>query len=288
MHYAPPEVLEGSPATPISDVYSFAATLYTLLEGTRPFAAAGGHPPVGRRAGPADHARGAAAGPARPTCPASLAELLARTMAKRPEQRPPSAAEFGQELQRIQGELGPAGHRRCRWPRRSRRARSRRRSAARGRRRAVRRRAPVRRTRRRCPRRAPAADGPAAAAIRSSRCATSTPGDDDDDDHDHGHTVTIGRAGGAGRRADERDGGEATTRRVVLGTVAGVVCLLAVAVSLLVFGRGGGDGSSPTTTGPTTTQLIELKPPQPQGVTVAPAAEPGTGRRRLAGRRRAG
>ena len=49
-----------------------------------------------------------------------------------------------------------------------------------------------------------------------------------------------------------------------------------MAVSLLVFGRGGGEGSTATTTGPTTTQLIELKPPRPQGVTVAPAAEPGT------------
>ena len=49
---------------PISDVYSFAATLYTLLEGARPFAPPAGRPPVGRRAGPADHARGAAAGPA--------------------------------------------------------------------------------------------------------------------------------------------------------------------------------------------------------------------------------
>ncbi len=33
VHYAPPEVLEGSPASPISDVYSLGATLYTLLEG---------------------------------------------------------------------------------------------------------------------------------------------------------------------------------------------------------------------------------------------------------------
>ena len=42
VHYAPPEVLEGSPATPLSDVYSLAATLYTLLEGTRPFAPVAG------------------------------------------------------------------------------------------------------------------------------------------------------------------------------------------------------------------------------------------------------
>ena len=69
VHYAPPEVLEGAAATAISDVYSFAATLYTLLEGTRPFAAAGRRPPVDRRAGPADHARGAAVGEARRRAP---------------------------------------------------------------------------------------------------------------------------------------------------------------------------------------------------------------------------
>ena len=120
VHYAPPEVLEGSPASPISDLYSFAATLYTLLEGARPFAAPEGtrqsigelarrimleEPPRARRA----------------DVPRSLAELLARTMGKRPEQRPQSAAEFGQEVQRIQGELGLAVTA-LRWPRRSRRA----------------------------------------------------------------------------------------------------------------------------------------------------------------------
>ena len=42
VHYAPPEVLEGAPATPRSDLYSLAATLYTLLEGNRPFGPADG------------------------------------------------------------------------------------------------------------------------------------------------------------------------------------------------------------------------------------------------------
>ena len=63
VHYAPPEVLEGAPATARSDVYSFAATLYTLLEGTRPFAApVGAKQSVGDLAA-ADHARGPAPGP---------------------------------------------------------------------------------------------------------------------------------------------------------------------------------------------------------------------------------
>jgi hypothetical protein len=92
------------------------------------------------------------------------------------------------------------------------------------------------------------------------------------EDADHGHTVTVGRAVPAAEApAAERD---VSTRRVVLGTVAGVVCLLAVAVSLLVFGRGD-DEEPAASSGPTTTQLLEFRPPQPQGVTVR-AGEPGT------------
>ena len=63
VHYAPPEVLEGAPATARSDVYSFAATLYTLLEGSRPFAAPAGSQAVGGRPGAADRARGPAPRP---------------------------------------------------------------------------------------------------------------------------------------------------------------------------------------------------------------------------------
>ena len=99
----------------------------------------------------------------------------------------------------------------------------------------------------------------------------------DDDDHDHGHTVTVGRAVAAGETSGGRSGpADATTRRVVLGTAAGVVCLLAVAVSLLVFGRGGDDDTTTPSTGPVTTQLLQFRPPPPQGVTVLPASEPGT------------
>jgi hypothetical protein len=63
--------------------------------------------------------------------------------------------------------------------------------------------------------------------------------------------------------------GDASTRRIVIGTVAAVVCLLAVAATLLVFGRGGDDdGGGTTVPGPTTTQLVGLPPPTPQGITV--------------------
>ena len=105
VHYAPPEVLEGAKATAISDVYSFAATLYTLLEGARPFA-----PTRGSRQPVAELARRimleAPPRMRRDDAPRGLSELLVRTMSKSPEERPVSAAAFGQELQRIQGELG--------------------------------------------------------------------------------------------------------------------------------------------------------------------------------------
>ncbi|MET0580069.1 MAG: hypothetical protein ABW122_15540, partial [Ilumatobacteraceae bacterium] len=101
-----------------------------------------------------------------------------------------------------------------------------------------------------------------------------TPADDDV----HGHTVTVGRAvaSDAGTDTAAHEPSSTSTRRVVLGTVAGVACLLAVGASLLLLGRGGDDESGATTTfGPTTTQLLEIRPPAPQGVTVAPGAEPG-------------
>ena len=270
VHYAPPEVLEGSPATPISDLYSFAATLYTLLEGTRPFA-----PPEGTRQSIGELARRIMLEEPprtrRTDVPRALSQLLARTMAKLPEQRPRSAAEFGREVQRIQGELGLTV------------------TAL-----------PLATTL--APRSQPPVGGQGQAPPSSAETPAADPGslpppgaaahgpppgdprvggrDLDaghvDHDHDQGNTVTIGREVAPADEPASDDGSEATARRVVLGTVAGVVCLLAVAVSLLVFGRGGGDGSSSTTTGPTTTQLIGLKPPQPQGVTVAPAAEPGS------------
>ena len=128
VHYAPPEVLEGAPATARSDVYSFAATLYTLLEGTRPFAA-----PVGTKQSVGDLARRIVLEDPprlrRRDAPRSLAALLAGAMTKRPENRPASAAELGAALQQVQAELGlpvtalpvataasPAGITEDRWP----------------------------------------------------------------------------------------------------------------------------------------------------------------------------
>jgi hypothetical protein len=266
VHYAPPEVLEGAPATAISDVYSFAATLYTLLEGARPFAPRGG-----ARQSVAELARRimleAPPQVRRTDAPRALGELLARTMSKSPDERPPSAARFGQELQRIQGELGlpvtalplaaPPPPARS-PPAASEQGEGRARPAA----------------------VVPPPPQPAPAAGEIEAVPLPPPveiravGDEADGDAD-GHTVTVGRAVVP---PDEHDGrtvsSEASTRRVVIGTVAGVVCLLAVAASLLVFGRRGGDGGSGTTVlGPTTTQVVGLPPPTPQGVSVRRNAE---------------
>ena len=51
----------------------------------------------------------------------------------------------------------------------------------------------------------------------------------------------------------------------MIGTAAGVVCLLAVAAVLLVFGRGDDSGGDATVPVPTTTQVVGLPPPTPQG-----------------------
>lgn len=85
------------------DIYSLAATVYTLLKGSSPFEEPGGSnsalelitriernpvPPVGR-----------------PDVPPSLEAVLVRAMAKRPEARYPSAAAFGRALQRVEQEM---------------------------------------------------------------------------------------------------------------------------------------------------------------------------------------
>jgi len=101
--WAPPEAVEGQSAGVAGDVYSLAATLYTLLAGRSPFARPGGPnsrldftmrirrdpvPPIGRT-----------------DVPASLEQLLARAMAKAPSARPATALELARALQLVEQEL---------------------------------------------------------------------------------------------------------------------------------------------------------------------------------------
>lgn len=266
VHYAPPEVLEGAPASPASDVYSFAATLYTLLEGSRPFA-----PPPGQRQSVGELARRIMLEPpprvSRPDAPRSLADVLARTMSKRPEDRPPSAAAFGQELQRIQGELGlpvtplPVA------------------SPAPGQIPSVTPPAPVTSQGAPAPAGRPAPPPPPTAAPAPGPAAPPPPPveiravDAEDDEHEDAQTITVARSAPPVEEEEERTTREehTSTRRVVLGTAAGVVCLLAVAVSLLVFGRG--EDAAPPTTQPGPPQTLDIPVPAPQNVTVAPTAQ---------------
>lgn len=98
VHYAPPELLEGAPATAQSDVYSLAATLYYLASGERPF-------PRGEDESISDVARRILVAPPpvfdRDGSGRELGLLLARGMAKSPIDRPDSAREFHDLLSEI-------------------------------------------------------------------------------------------------------------------------------------------------------------------------------------------
>ena len=266
VHYAPPEVLEGSTATAVSDVYSFAATLFTLLDGTRPFA-----PPAGQRQSVGELARRimleAPPQLRRDDVPRSLSTLLARTMSKRPEDRPQSAAELGQELQRVQGELGlgitPLPLATPPPPRPGPTAATRQGGVdappAAG--------ADV-------PPPAPVLDDgrpgvlvppPPVVEIRSRRRSTTN-----DDEHGHTHTVTVARGADPVAASPRRHATRTRPSASCSAPVAAVVCLLVVALSLLLFGRD--DADAPDDTVPVVSQVVDIPPPAPQNVTVAPAA----------------
>ena len=103
--WAPPEsfLAQGRP-DPRSDVYSLAATLYTLLAGRTPF----------ERPGVSSSSidlmdriqKGELPPIARHDVSASLGRVLATAMALKPENRYGSAMEFARALQRVQIELG--------------------------------------------------------------------------------------------------------------------------------------------------------------------------------------
>lgn len=275
VHYAPPEVLEGATASPISDVYSFAATLYTLLEGARPFA-----PPTGSRQSVGELARRIMLEEPprarRQDVPRSLAEVLARTMAKDPGARPASAGAFGQELQRIQGELGlPVTSLPLAMPLTPT--------------------APGSPPPPPAPSPTPGAP-PWPSAVGSGGASVVPPADqmvaagrtpvapvdlplpdvqirvvpdaaDAPPDDDHGHTITVGRAVTAPDDPTDAEPSGASTKRIVLGTVAAVVCLLLMVGALVLFGGGDGDSRPTTTSGSSgTIPQVVLGPATPVGV----------------------
>jgi serine/threonine protein kinase len=91
--YMPPEVLTGLKATRASDLYSFGVLVYELLVGRPPFQGAPGEIIAG-------HCTGA---PPRPstvneTLPGELDDALLSALERRPERRPPSAAELVRQI----------------------------------------------------------------------------------------------------------------------------------------------------------------------------------------------
>ncbi|PAY23328.1 serine/threonine protein kinase [Dietzia natronolimnaea] len=101
--WAPPEFVEGEPGGRESDVWSLAATLYSLLEGRAPFEIPGQDRSAGAQMQrimheplPPMHA---------PGVPAVLEHTVAVAMAKDPAARFGSALEFGNALRRVQASL---------------------------------------------------------------------------------------------------------------------------------------------------------------------------------------
>jgi tRNA A-37 threonylcarbamoyl transferase component Bud32 len=101
---APEVLLDEVPGSITSEVWAFAATVYSLLAGRSPFEL-----PGGSNSSSDLMARIARAKPqpiGRADVPASLETLLRRAMSRRPELRPGSVLELVRELQLIETELG--------------------------------------------------------------------------------------------------------------------------------------------------------------------------------------
>lgn len=103
VNHAAPEVLAGQPATPSSDLYSLASSLYELLAGRAPFADAERsellaligrvqHEPVPPIA--------------RPDLPPAAEAVLLGLMARDPADRPLEGVDFAERLREVQRSLG--------------------------------------------------------------------------------------------------------------------------------------------------------------------------------------
>ena len=101
---APEVLLDETPGSIASEVWAFAATVYSLLAGRSPFELPGGSNSSSDLMGRIARARPQPIG--RADVPASLENLLRRAMSRRPELRPGSVLELVRELQLIETELG--------------------------------------------------------------------------------------------------------------------------------------------------------------------------------------
>lgn len=103
---APEVLLDDTPGTIASEVWSFAATVYSLLAGRSPFEIPG---ESNRSADLISRINRAKVQPiGRADVPQSLERLLQRGMSRRPEARPASVLDLVRELQAVETELGVA------------------------------------------------------------------------------------------------------------------------------------------------------------------------------------
>ena len=100
-HYMSPEQATGNQATPASDLYSLAVIAYEMFAGERPFE---GDTPLA-----ISMAHVHAAVPVLPTgVPPGVADLIERSLAKDPKERPASAAVFAEQVRREMSNPRPA------------------------------------------------------------------------------------------------------------------------------------------------------------------------------------
>ncbi len=108
--WAPPEQQDvNSPASPLQDVWALASTTWTFITGRSPF-----EDPIGDNsaASIANRVqRGRMRGLGRADAPAELERVLRAAMAVDPQERTPSAMEFGQATAARPTGAGPAPHR---------------------------------------------------------------------------------------------------------------------------------------------------------------------------------
>jgi eukaryotic-like serine/threonine-protein kinase len=101
---APEVLLDETAGTIETEVYSFAATVYSLLAGRSPFEHPGGSNSSADLISRITRGKPQPIG--RPDVPASLEAALRRGMARKPEQRPSSVLELLRDLQAVETELG--------------------------------------------------------------------------------------------------------------------------------------------------------------------------------------
>lgn len=101
---APEVLMDETSGTVESEVWSYAATVYSLLAGRSPFEVPGKSNTSSDLIGRINRAKPEAIG--RSDVPASLERVLARAMSRKPDNRPASVLELVHELQLIETELG--------------------------------------------------------------------------------------------------------------------------------------------------------------------------------------